>query len=713
MLAGASFAAAPTELKPVSEKDFALIAPVAAGELRLRPTFESCGVAWGAAAPIADLQLEYRRAGSSAWLPSRWPPPYFAGTRDYRASLTALAENTDYEVRLKAAGAVQAAGAFRTWRTNVPIARTETIDPATARFPIVLDARGTPDGWVRYVVKGGRLDNPTKEATLAIVGAEYVLLDGATLTGAYGGFKHEPIHIERSRGVRIRNCEVSHWGVEARPDWERGGQLPNWQSAIYIGKEASEVTVERSYVHDPVSYANSWRYSHPSGPEAVLVDAPAHSTVIRYCDFIGSDDHRYNDVIEGALNGSMTGGFNRDADVYGNFLAFANDDCIELDGGQQNVRCYDNRFEGALSGVSVQCANAGPGYVFDNLFCELGERFGCVNPAIKTAGIDLRAYGPPSYLCGNVFYGAGRGIETYAKLVRWTVESNVFAGVEQRLILPAGNRTDGNRLQVPMTESLLDPALPRRPLPFVLTKTLVKGVVTDGQTVTPAAVGLEAVHDGVGRELRFQVRQNEAFDWFEVSPAAGTIGRGERVTFTVRFRPERMRGRRHWRGAFLVRTPGGLSRPVTVYAENPDFVQPLEVQSEGAMAIVRLPKTELDAALATNAFEVTLEAPKAGRYHVLLYGHGTRRWPGDGGWKRDHVRIATAVNAGEALAVGLQADVEDAWMVATPGCGGFGGTKRRLELPAGKLTLRIYPKTGKLTLTGAALAEDPTAFEPR
>ena len=537
-----------------------------------------------------------------------------------------------------------------------------------------------------------------------------VLIDDLQIVGGPVGAR--VIQVMNSSDVRIRNCEFSGWGMPNGPDWDRGGQLPNWQSAILIGTGSSEVVVERCYAHDPVSRANSWRYSHPSGVEAVLMGEPDHSCVVRHCDFVGSDLHRFNDAIEGCNNGHMEGGFNRDGDAQGNFLAFANDDCIELDGGQQNVRAFGNRFEGALSGVSVQCCNAGPGYVVDNLFCEMGEEFGCANPSIKTAGIDLRCYGPPVYLCDNVFFGRGGGIETYAKLARFTVERNVFCK-GQRLIVPAGNRVADNRTDVAMDVAELDAAYPKRPLAFTLTTAMIKDVRTDGTTVAPASIGFAAVHDGRGKDVRFHVRQNAAFDWFEVSPVEGTIAKGGRVDFTLRFIPEKMRGRRFFRGAFLVRTPGGLSRPVTVYAENPDFVQPFDVPAESAVEQVKLPTTVLDASVSTNALEVAFDVPKDGRYHFLLYGRGTRRWPGDGGWKRDHVRIQTAIDDGALAGVGLQADVFDAWMVATPGCGGFGGTKKRVELKKGRHVLKIVPTTGTLTISGAAVAEDPGPFEPR
>ena len=64
------------------------------------------------------------------------------------------------------------------------------------------------------------------------------------------------------------------------------------------------------------------------------------NTVIRYNEFIGSDAHRFNDAVEGWGNFHPRGGFNQDAEIYGNFMIFCNDDNIELDVGQQNVLCF-------------------------------------------------------------------------------------------------------------------------------------------------------------------------------------------------------------------------------------------------------------------------------------------------------------------------------------------------------------------------------------
>ena len=73
------------------------------------------------------------------------------------------------------------------------------------------------------------------------------------------------------------------------------GRAINWDSAILVSKSVGTV-VEQCYIHDPVSTANSWYYSHPAGPQAIGMDK-SRSTVLRQNDFIGSDEHRWNDAV--------------------------------------------------------------------------------------------------------------------------------------------------------------------------------------------------------------------------------------------------------------------------------------------------------------------------------------------------------------------------------------------------------------------------------
>jgi hypothetical protein len=223
-------------------------------------------------------------------------------------------------VRVVADGSVRAQTSFRTWASEVPVARTVWLDADTT-FPVKVSDRGKPDGWVRYAAKPGVvLDNRTeKELCFQVDGASYVLFDNLTIRGSGARYV---MTIEKSSCVRVRGCDIARWGRVGTPRFDMLGRRHevgkpargygiNMDGAIKIGRGSQAVVVERCFIHDPRGRANSWFYSHPAGPEAVVLQSPDHSTVIRWNDFVGSDAHRWNDAVEGRGNFSHDGGFNR------------------------------------------------------------------------------------------------------------------------------------------------------------------------------------------------------------------------------------------------------------------------------------------------------------------------------------------------------------------------------------------------------------------
>ena len=90
--------------------------------------------------------------------------------------------------------------------------------------------------------------------------------------------------------------------------------------------------------------------------------------IVRNNRLYGSDTNRFNDVIEGRQNSWRNGGFVRDSAIYGNYLAFANDDLVELDGGQRNVLFYNNELTQGYTGISVAPNRLGPNYIFPEIF---------------------------------------------------------------------------------------------------------------------------------------------------------------------------------------------------------------------------------------------------------------------------------------------------------------------------------------------------------
>ena len=678
------------------------------GHLDLAPTFASCGVEFASPRPIDGLRLEWQAQGDVWNSIDALEFPYFPSDGAYRGSIRDLSEDTEYSVRLVANGKAMAQGWFRTWKSDVPIAKTVELS-ADAPLPIVLSDQGTEDGWIRYVAKDGQtLDFGEGNTTpIVINGARYVIIEGLRILGNKA---RNVFDIRDSRFVRIRNCNISRWGRTGEPRFDMRGRrfdpaLPaegygiNFDGAIRLGKGLFGCVVELNWIHDPRGRANSWFYSHPAGPEAIVMDHPEGSTVIRWNDFVGSDLHRYNDAVEGSGNFERDGGFNRDADVYGNFMAFCNDDCIELDGGQRNVRCHGNRFESALCGVSVQGCMMGPSYVYDNLYAGMGDEFGTPGQTIKTGG---GKHGPDAvvFLDRNTFWGKGSGV-TMMDTLRAVLRDNVFCvgqSISHRECSPS-SLDEGNRFDMEIPEYELDPAYPRRPLPFTLDRARISDIRVAGGMVLPESVCITVL--GGAEPSRFKIAKNNDFDWFDVVPSMGTVPAYGELVLTVTFKPENMRDRRHYRGAFLVRTQTGLSRPVSLYAET-DFVPPYWAEKDGDVAIHHPAFREGEWTPLCNGSdcgEFAFDVPKDGRYYFMVRSKGK-------------LRLKVAVDD-DAPEVSRQQNVGyPTWTMLTPGRG-FGDMCRHYDLRKGRHVVKIWKEVGDPVAEGLVLTDNPLSFEPR
>ena len=489
------------------------IAPVEQGEILIRPTFCACSIVYGAdLAQTGPLALEYRRQGDTDWQrEERFP--YFDDAKNFRGNLIGLEEDTSYDVRVCQGGNALKTSTFRTWASEVPIAETRVIDPATvATFPIQITDKGTADGWIRYVVKDGAVLKSTTAEKLVfeVNGAEYVVFDDMTLCGATEA--RNVIKLTNSHYVRIRNCEIYGWSRVGVPRFDvyQGGKYYttkntsgaiNFDPAININTGCQGIVVERCYIHDPLGRSSSWYYSHPAGPEAVMMYRPDHSTVLRYNDFVGSDFHRWNDAVEGSGNFDSNGGFNRDADVYGNYMSYCDDDCIELDGGMQNVRCFLNRFENALCGVSIQGCMVSPVYLWQNLFSGMADEQNLTGQTVKTDHSETQPNGisnSVAYVSENIMMGRGSGISMRPSLAIKMTDNAMYDGNkvgnfgDDVTKCHPDSVNDNNDLRGASTDATADGMYPYRPLPYKLSRTRISGVtVKDGKVTLPSAGTLD------------------------------------------------------------------------------------------------------------------------------------------------------------------------------------------------------------------------------
>ena len=587
--------------------------------------------------------VEFREIGG-AWQPAL-PLNLLFGEGQAASSLVKLTPNTRYQVRVSALdhGTTRSHEAtFTTLGAPERVVRTIILSQRDMT-PYGIVIRDTPtDGYVRYTTEPGTILTapPTARYAIQLDGASRVILDRIAVRGG----RRFAIAVLASDHIVIRNCDIAAFGVPGTQELLRdglyfhNGKSLNNDAGIGL-TSSSHLLVENNYIHDPQGTANSWVHSHPAGPNAIFASDATQAT-IRFNDCIGGPGHRWNDAIEGQGNGSRNGSFAQDAEIYGNYLAFGNDDGIELDGGQQNCRFFRNKSEGLLCGVSTAPCLVGPSYLFENLICDLGDQYGLRNVAFKNNFSDS-GKGPILFANntirtgGSAFssYGGSRGRDgsRYPGLLRGTARNNLidvsgspfstdlfsrhvssfdhdliavrsegqaqslrhlqetfgqerhalaaipsYANADGHLLAlapnsaghhagqPIPNLMPGPDIAIGAIQPDSDGLLPFRPLPFTLSAAHLE--FTLPQDARPRAITL--LPSPNCPKLELQIRIPDCADFIRVSPERATIAAGQPVTLTVSIDPTRLRQARRHSAAFVIRTDSGLSRPVSVIADN-------------------------------------------------------------------------------------------------------------------------------------------------
>lgn len=281
-----------------------------------------------------------------------------------------------------------------------------------------LNIEGSADGYAKIVGDGPVIEAGSDVLAAVNIGNNsYVMLENLTVKGGqrYGIFAKKAHHIW------IKGCNVSEYGREA-VDIRNGKAYStptsnspiNYDSGIYLERSGIAV-IEECEVHSPNLGANNWSVGHPKGANALQVwayhdsDAYRGEFIVRNNRFYGSQDHRFNDVIEGRMNTERRGGFVKNSAIYGNYLAYANDDLIEIDGGQQNVLVYDNELIQGYTGISIAPNLLGPSYLFHNFIHNLGDDRGKEWTAIKAGGLMSKPAGQ-TFIFENFINVARNGI---------------------------------------------------------------------------------------------------------------------------------------------------------------------------------------------------------------------------------------------------------------------------------------------------------------
>ena len=333
------------------------------------PTFHCLGLYWSPEQGGKEKQVtvQYREKGKRTWrngLPMRYHPVDTTECKaDYRGSIVNLTPGTHYEVALQLDGTpVRTVFEAETWKDSFPIANV--VKATSQDRTLRITQSGTPQGYVLYDGTGCTIDTQNNDDVGIAVNASYVILRGFTI-------KHVTEHgirLFEGHHIVIEDCDISQWGSESEKGWGK-----NYQACIFSNQKALQsVVIQRCRLHHPTWDTNSWaekhgKSTHPAGPQTVVFWESEGNHVIRYNECWSDRDHYFNDGMGAGYNGGVRGFPGADSDIYGNYIAGCWDDGIEAEGGNQNVRIWNNYIEDVLIPIANAATSIGPLYAWRNI----------------------------------------------------------------------------------------------------------------------------------------------------------------------------------------------------------------------------------------------------------------------------------------------------------------------------------------------------------
>lgn len=349
------------------------------GALELIPTFECVSVyahVSGDRNEDSTADIEYRESPAGSWR-SAHPPWVDRGDGEFRTSLVGLSPDREYEVRVNFAdpdgvwGGATVEDTVRTWTETPGVGTTHSLAPGTYDSDSMSLQSGTENAWTVYEPSGlGPVtfhDSDPADWGFKIEFKEYIIFRNLVFTGG-----RDAVVVHNSHHIRFEDCEMREFGDAAIPTKDHRG-------VVMRGAECTQVVVQDCYIHSPEGSANDWDTPnhtgtlHPMGPYAVFFWVSGGNHVVRRNLVEGDEDHWWSDAICGTPNDGVDGGPHRDTDIYDNVVHHVNDDAIELDGGQMNVRCFGNEISRSMVAISTAPCIEGPCFIYRNVIWNMGD----------------------------------------------------------------------------------------------------------------------------------------------------------------------------------------------------------------------------------------------------------------------------------------------------------------------------------------------------
>jgi hypothetical protein len=418
-------------------------ASVPQGEPALEPpTLRSLGVSWvvhGDANRNAKIAVEYRKVGAPAW---KSGPPLFRVEKGilkeqpdgwlFAGSLLLLEPDTAYEMRLKLSdpdgGSVEKTLKASTLGEPLaaPAAPARHVVPgsgggtgsAADPFKGLAEAESRARPGDLFLVHAGsypgiftvkRSGEPGKPIVWRGAGDGDALIGGAD--AAREGIRADGVHDVWFERLLVRDKDYGFTAHEAAGLVIRRCRFERVKNGIYNARNSRD-SVRGWWISDNVLEGvspwprpankmdeNEWRGIQLTGAGHVI----AWNRV-----------HHFKDAIDTFPSDRCVA-----IDIHNNDLSELNDDGIELDFSQRNVRCFENRIVNVHCGISMQPVLGGPAYVFRNVM------YNAVNEPFK---MHNRPSGLLVYHNTSVRKGMALQLFTTDQVHNAVLRNNLFVG---------------------------------------------------------------------------------------------------------------------------------------------------------------------------------------------------------------------------------------------------------------------------------------------
>ncbi len=427
--------------------------PPVAGFSEAVPTFHCMGLYWEPMTFSSSKKVfvKYRKVGTQKWYNGYDMEPnrvmnvsgaYRLDRASYRGSVVNLTPDTDYEFQLTEEGSGGEVKTLtkRTMSETFPGSKVSTsvFNPEnTLSNTLTISTSGTSSSYKIYDGKKSNgsnnlIDLNNTKSNGIYIDADYIIIRNFTIRETTeNGIKINGTH----HHIVIEDCDISKWGSKNAYSIANGKLFGVSDQAAIVNDNGTSngsyllgghnFVVQRNKLHHPNYDTNNWDENnpqkkvggnwefedHPNGPEPIFFRNVEGNIIIRYNEIYSDDTHYFNDGIAGGpdtgVNGSPAG---PDSDIYGNFVSYCHDDAISSEGGNENVRIWNNYIQNTFVAFGNAAIRIGPTYWWRNV---VGPGTEAPYGARGLYGVKMGSSGSLDYMTGkgyffnNTFYHLG------------------------------------------------------------------------------------------------------------------------------------------------------------------------------------------------------------------------------------------------------------------------------------------------------------------